>query len=237
MAHRFLEWLDVPAGARWLDVGCGTGALTAAIAAMAAPAMLAGIDPSPEFVDAARERLPAGADVRVGDAQALPFGNDEFDAVVSGIALNFVPEPDLAVREMRRVARSGATVATYLWDYADGMEMIRKFWDAALALDPSISHLDEAVRFPLCRPEPLEELFSAAGLGRHEVAALEMPMEFPSFEAFWEPFLSAQGPAPSYVASLDPSDRHRLEDRLRAELPTTGTVALTARAWAIRGVA
>ncbi len=239
LAQRFVEWLDVPRDARWLDVGCGTGALTETIAAVAAPAMLAGLDLSPEFVDAARDRLRGRADLRVGDARALPFADDDFDAVVSGIALNFVPDPSLVVQEMRRVARSGGAVATYLWDYADGMEMIRTFWDAAIALDPTVAHLDEAVRFPLCRPEPMKALFSAAEIDDIEFVALEISTEFPSFETFWHPFLGGQGPAPSYVSSLDPPGRRRLEDRLREQLSTSsdGAIALTARAWAIRGAA
>ncbi len=151
LANEFVGWLNVPVDSRWVDVGCGTGALAEAIAQSASPTSVAGIDPSPGFIAAAKARLGAGADLRVGDAQLLPFDDGGFDAAVSAIALNFVPDPRLAVREMARVTAKGGVVATYLWDYAEGMEMIRLFWDAAVALDPSIAHLDEATRFPLCR--------------------------------------------------------------------------------------
>jgi SAM-dependent methyltransferase len=132
VAREFLAWLDAPAGLDWLDVGCGTGALTAAVADRCAPGRLAGIDPSAGFLDFARERLrDAGAELRQADAQDLPFGAAEFDRVVSGLVLNFVPDGARAAAEMARVARPGGAVALYVWDYADRMEMMRRFWDAA----------------------------------------------------------------------------------------------------------
>ncbi len=134
-AVKFLRWLAVQDGQKWLDAGCGTGALSTEIVNHVAPASVAGIDASSGFIDEARRRLPPGIDLRVGDAQSLPFVSGSFDVVVSGIALNFVPDAQLAVREMRRVARTGGAVGVYLWDYNDGMEMIRVFWDVAVALD------------------------------------------------------------------------------------------------------
>jgi len=162
----------------------------------------------------------------------------EFDAAVSGIALNFVPDPGLGVREMRRVTRSGGVVAAYVWDYAGGMQVISEFWDAAVALDPTIDYLDEATRFPLCRPERLNALFTESGLDDVHTTALEIPTVFEGFDEYWEPFLGGQGPAPSYVASMSQPDRQHLESRLRNQLPTSndGVIILTARAWAVRGV-
>ena len=144
MARQFVSWLDVPNGARWLDVGCGTGAPAGRIADDAHPAHLAGIDPSPSLVRAARKRLGGEVDTRIGDAQSLPFAASEFDATASVIALNFVPDPGLVVRELQRVTAGGGVVAAYVWDHADGMQMIRRFWDAAVALKPNDANLDEA---------------------------------------------------------------------------------------------
>jgi SAM-dependent methyltransferase len=239
IAREFLDWLGLPARSKWVDVGCGPGALTATIAAETAPTELAGIDPSAGFIGAARRRLNDDSDLRIGDAQSLPFGSNLFDAAVSGIALNFFPEPEAAVREMGRVTVTGGTVAAYVWDYAGGMEMIRHFWDAAVTLKPAIAHLDEATRFPLCHPEPLTAVFTSADLNDVETTALEIPTVFPSFDQYWQPLLGDQGPAPAYVGSLTEPDRRRLESRLKSELPVSsdGSINLTARAWAVKGTA
>lgn len=240
VAEAFLLWLDVPAGGRWLDVGCGTGALTATVLAEADPSEVIGVDPSAGFLDAARARI---ADRRSGfqacDARSLPFPDGRFDAVVSGLALNFVPEPDLAVAEFARVAAAGGIAAAYLWDYADGMAMLRTFWDAATALDPAAIELDEGHRFPLCQPEPLRELWTGSGLDNVIVKAVEVATVLADFDDYWQPFLGGQGPAPGYVASLTEDQRTELRDLLRQTLPSgpDGSITLTARAWAVSGVA
>ena len=237
LADEFVQWLGVPINARWLDVGCGTGALAEAIARSASPRSVAAIDPSPGFIAAARARLGDGADLRVGDAQSLPFDDGAFDGAVSALALNFVPDPELAVREMARTTETGGVVATYLWDYAEGMEMIRSFWDAAVALDASIAHLDEATRFPLCNPEPLADLFRTADLADLAATSLEVPTVFNDFDSYWQPMLGDQGPIPTYVGSLGTTERRRLQARLRDQLPIAadGSISLGARAWAVRG--
>lgn len=237
MAREFLTWLDVAPRSRWIDVGCGTGALTEAIAGEADPSLLAGVDPSPGFVETARHRLAERADLRIGDARELPFQKGEFDATVSGLVLNFVPDPLAAVREMKRVTRDGGTVAIYLWDYASGMQMIRIFWDVAVALDPSVANLDEATRFPLCHPEAMEQLFTEASLGEVETTGLEIATVFDGFDDFWRPLLGGQGPIPTYVSSLDQDDREALRAELETRLPVVdGSVSLTARAWAVSAV-
>jgi len=237
VARRFLEWLRIPPASDWVDVGCGTGALAATITEEASPSRLAGIDPSPGFVRAAARRLGERAELTTGRAESLPFASDSFDAAVSGLAINFFPEPEIAIREMRRVTVDGGTVAAYVWDYADGMEMIRRFWGAAVTLDPSIAHLDEATRFPLCHTEPLTDLFRSAEMTSVETTALEIPAVFSRFDEYWRPMLGDQGPAPSYVGSLSGPDRSSLKSHLKDELPTSpdGTITLTGRAWAIRG--
>jgi SAM-dependent methyltransferase len=234
----FVRWLGQPAGLRWLDVGCGTGALTSTILAVAAPAEVVGVDPSEDFLAVARTRIP-GATFHRADGRDLPLPAAAVEVVVSGLALNFVPEPGAAVAEFVRVARPGATVAAYVWDYAEGMALMRHLWDAAAELDPVAAALDEELRYPICRPEPLRLLWTDAGLGDVEVAAIDVPTVFADFDDYWSPFLGGQGPAPGYVMSLPEDRRDTLRERLRSRLPVAadGSIPLTARAWAVRGVA
>lgn len=238
VATAFVPWLGVPAGRCWLDVGCGTGGLTATVLAIADPAEVVGVDTSEGFLSHARAQL---ADPRVsfrtGDALSLPLADHSFDAVVSGLALNFLPDPGRGVAELVRVAGPGGTVAGYVWDYAGGMAMLRHFWDAATALDPAAAELDEGGRFPICRPQPLAQLWTDAGLAEVAVEPIDVPTRFADFDDFWGPFLGGQGPAPGYVMSLPGQRREALRDRLRDRLPTDpdGAVRLAARAWAVRG--
>lgn len=236
VAEAFVGWLDPAPGGRWVDVGCGTGALTSAIATAASPVELVGVDPSGGFLAGARRRLGGRARFVIGDAEALPLDFDHFDTSVSGLALNFVPHPSRAVREMVRVTRPGGTVAAYVWDYAEGMELIRIFWDVAATVDPSAAELDEGSRFPLCRPDALEALFERCGLDAVACTGMVVATPFVDFEDYWRPLLGGQGPIPSYVASLHPDTRHRLRTRLAETLAPDGDrIELSARAWAIRG--
>jgi SAM-dependent methyltransferase len=238
VATRFLQWLpDAPPFA-WCDVGCGTGALAHAVLEREKPTRVFGVDPSEGFLAAARRGaagLPFTA--AVGTATAIPAEDDAFDRVVSALVLNFVPQPDAALAEMRRITRPGGLIGTYVWDYAEGMEMIRTFWDAASALDPAAVELDEGLRFPVCRPEPLRALFGSAGLADVEVTRIEVPTVFADFDDLWRPFLGGQGPAPGYCASLPEDRRDALREQLRRTLPhrSDGSIALQARAWAVRG--
>jgi SAM-dependent methyltransferase len=237
VAREFLSWLDVPPGRRWLDVGCGTGALSQAILEAAAPAGVQGVDPSAGFIEYARGQVTdERARFEVGDAQSLPFPDAAFDAAVSGLVLNFVPAPATAVVELARVTRPGGTVAVYVWDYAGEIQMLRYFWEATLALDAS-GELDEGRRFPICRPEPLTAVFQNAGLSAVEVRAIDISTRFRDFDEYWAPFLGGQGAAPGYVASLGETQRAALKERLRAAIPAApdGSLNLIARAWAVRG--
>jgi SAM-dependent methyltransferase len=240
VAHQFLAWLAVPPGRRWLDVGCGPGALSEVILQVASPSEVVGVDPSAGYVAYARSHVPdSRARFEIGDARSLPFAAGAFDSVVSGLVLNFVPEPAAAVAEMARVARLGGTVGAYVWDYAGGMELMRRFWDAAVALDSAARDLDEGQRFgAICRPEILEDLFRGAGLHRVEARAVDVPTRFRDFDDYWTPFLGGQGPAPSYAVSLSEERRAALRERIRGDLPIAadGSVSLSARAWAVRGV-
>lgn len=239
VAADLLAWLDIPPWRAWLDVGCGAGALSRRILESSDPAEVVGVDTSEAFVAHARAEIAeARAEFRVGDARALPAEADAFDVAVSGLVLNFVPDQPKAVAEMRRVVRPGGTVAVYVWDYGGEMQMMRAFWDAAVALDPAARELDEAIRFPVCRPEPLTALFRDAALRDVETRAIDVPTAFASFDDYWTPFLGGQGPAPGYCMSLPEADRTALRDRIHASLPVgpDGTIRLIARAWAVRGL-
>ncbi|MFJ8012754.1 class I SAM-dependent methyltransferase [Streptomyces sp. NPDC096339] len=237
VAERFVAWLGCADGLRWLDVGCGTGALSRAIAERRRPRAVLGVDPSPGFVASARADAPARTGFVVGDAASLPVRDAEWDVVGSGLVLNFLPEPGAALAEAVRVVRPGGLVAAYVWDYAEGMEFLRHFWRAAVMVDPSAAEPDETRRFPVCRPEPLRALWVRAGLAEVAVAPIEVATVFGDFGDFWEPFLAGQGPAPGFVSGLDPVVRDRLREALRAAVPARadGSIALTARAWAVRG--
>lgn len=237
VAPAFLAWLDLPAGLRWVDVGCGTGALAETLLAQCAPRSVTGVEPSEGFLAQARGRLGARAQLHRGSAEALPLADASSDATVSALVLNFLPDVAAGLREMVRITAAGGTVAAYVWDYAEGMELMKHFWTAAAQLDPAASALDEGVRFPLCRPDPLEAAFRAAQLQDVGVTALEIPTVFPDFAAYWKPFLGGQGPAPAYAMSLSPERREALREALQARLPTQpdGSIALVARAWAVRG--
>jgi SAM-dependent methyltransferase len=238
VAAEFLRWLPLAPRSVWCDVGCGTGALAHAVLATGQPTGVLGVDPSEAYLAAAR-RGAAGRPftTAVGTATSIPAADRAFHRVVSALVLNFVPEPAAALAEMRRVARPDGLIAAYVWDYAEGMQLIRAFWDAALALDPAAAGLDEGARFPVCRPDPLRALFDAAGLFDVEVASIEVPTIFADFDDLWAPFLGGQGPAPGYCTALPADRREALRARLHAMLPhgRDGGIALTARAWAVRG--
>lgn len=237
VAVHFVDWLGMARELRWLDAGCGTGALTRVILGAAAPAGVEAIDPSPAFVaHAAGQVVDARARFRLGRVEALPYRTGVFDVAVSGLVLNFVAVPQAAATEMARVVRPGGTVAAYVWDYAGEMQFMRRFWDAAVALDPDARPLDEGERFPLCHPQALRDLFRGAGFGAVDVTAIDVPTHFRDFDDYWSPFLGGQGPAPSYVVSLG-ERRAALRDAIRASLPVEadGSIRLVARAWAVRG--
>lgn len=239
IAVEFLEWLRLPDGLSWLDVGCGTGALTELILESGSPATVQGIDPSEGYLGVARQRV---TDDRVrfdrGDAQDLQTGPDLYGAVVSGLVLNFIPDIDRAMANMVDAAKPGGWVAAYVWDYAGRIELMRYFWDAAVELKPENRHLDEGVRFPLCQPGPLVELFERSGLQNVEVVALDVPTHFVGFDDYWSPFLGGQFPAPDYAMSLSDDDRSELRDliRQRVSFNHDGSIDMVARAWAVRGM-
>jgi SAM-dependent methyltransferase len=233
VAPEFVAWLDRPTGLRWLDVGCGTGALTSTILRAADPEYVLGVDPSEGFVEYARRQVVdprAGFEVR--SAAELPDG--PYDVVVAGLVLNFIPERVEALRRMREI---GTTVAVYVWDYADGMQLMRYFFDAMTDVRPQDRDQDEGRRFPFCTPEGLEGLFRAAGFADVRTREIVVPTVFASFDDYWKPFLGGQGPAPAYLRGLPATDQDALRDAVQARLPiaSDGSISLTARAWAAAG--
>ena len=239
LAGAFLAWFAVPMASRWVDVGCGTGALTEAILAATDPIAVVGIDPSPDFLAAAQRRIAdPRARFEVGDARALPVPSDDYDAVVAGLVLNFVPDPAPAVAEMVRVARPGGAIGAYVWDYRGEMQRMRYFWEAVAATDAAAATLDPRPHFHTCEPEPMTDLFRAAGLDDVAVSALDLPMAFRDLDDFWLPHtMAGAAAAQRYVSGLDDDQKAALREQLRATLPfaADGSLHVIDRAWAVRG--
>jgi SAM-dependent methyltransferase len=237
VALEFLTWLDLPGGLRWLDVGCGTGALTERILADHDPLSVVGVDPSSGFIEHARSQVhDPRATFEAGSADAVPLADAAVDVAVAGLVLNFVPDLPGALAELRRVVAPGGTIAGYVWDYAGRMELMKRFWDAAVELDPAAAAATEGSRFAFAAPDPLRATFLAAGLVEVDIRPIEIPTVFRDFDDYWNPFLTGNAPAPGYAMALTEERRAALREQLRTTLPTEpdGSIHLVARAWAVR---
>jgi SAM-dependent methyltransferase len=235
LADGLISAAGLRAGQSALDVGCGPGALTAALAERLGADSVAAVDPSEPFARACASRVH-GVQVEVAAAEALPFGDASFDAALSQLVVNFMTDAPAGVGEMRRVTRPGGVVAAAVWDYADGMTLLRRFWDAAAALDPAAASLDEGVSMPNSRPGELERLWRAAGLQEAETSELVVEAAYSGFDDLWQPLESGVGPSGAYAAGLPPERRARLRDELRARLGAGDEpFRLTARAWCVVG--
>ncbi len=235
LARRLIEVANVSTGQQVLDVGCGPGALTAQLCQVLGPDGIAAIDPSTPFVEACTKRLP-GVDVRLAAAEELPFRDDSFDVSLSQLAVNFMGDPPAGVREMRRVTRPGGTVAAAVWDYAAEMTLLRRFWDAAVGLDPGAAESDEGRSMPYCTPGELERLWRDAGLRNPAVSALVVEAEYRDFDDLWRSLERGSGPSTAYASSLPPDRRAELRGELRRRLRVgEGPFRLTARAWSVVG--
>ena len=238
LAPLLVRFAGVRDGDAVLDVGSGTGKLTAAIASAAPSSRVVGIDPSASYVRFAQSlRLGDRVRFEVGDGQDLKFENRQFDRAVSLLVLNFIPDPGKAVAEMIRVTRPGGTIAAAVWDYGGDMEMLRVFWDEAIALKPDLAARDER-NMPFCRQGELGALWRKHGLQDVTEEALTIPLRFSSFDDYWAPFLDKQGPAGAFAAMLTAAERDQLRLRLRRRLLGDGSdhpIELKARAWAVRG--
>lgn len=228
LAPRYAAFAGVRDGQRVLDVGTGTGALAATLAR----SEVVGIDPSAAFVEHATKSLRS-ARFEVGDAQSLRFGDASFDQAMAMLVINFIPDHDKALAEMRRVTRAGGVVSACVWDYGDGMESLRIFWDEAVALDPAAAPKHER-NMKLCRRGELGECWRKAGFADVAEEAIVIEQAFSSFDDYWRPFLAGVGPGGAYVASLAKERSGALEERLRRRWPE-GPFALRARAWCVKG--
>jgi SAM-dependent methyltransferase len=231
LSPQLADLAGVAAGQRALDVGCGSGMLTAELCERLGAGSVAAIDPSPRFVEAVRERFPR-VDVRQGAAEGLPFADGEFDAALSQLVVHFMRDPAAGLREMSRVTRPGGAVAASVWDLAGGRAPISPFWRAAVALDPNAR---DEMAVAGGRAGHLESLFAEAGL--EDVRAVEHAavVEHPAFDDWWEPFTLGVGPAGSYLVGLDEERRAAVRERSRAEVGD-GPFSLPAFVWAVCGV-
>jgi SAM-dependent methyltransferase len=235
LAPRLADFASIEPDSRALDVGCGPGALTAELARRLGAGSVVAADPSESFVAACAHRVP-GADVRAAPAESLPWPDDSVDAALAQLVVNFLEEPAAGLTEMRRLVRPGGVVAACTWDYSDGMRMLRTFWDAALALDPEAPDESRTMRYQ--DPHDLATLWRGTRLEEVETAPLDVEAEYRDFDDLWEPFLLGVGPGGVYSSSLSPERRVALREECRRRLgDPRGPFTLTARAWAVRGVA
>jgi SAM-dependent methyltransferase len=234
LARALMAAAGVRAGESALDVGCGPGGLTTELAAVLGAERVAAADPSAPFAEACGARVP-GARVEVAPAEALPFADGAFDHALAQLVVNFMSDPPAGVREMARVTRAGGTVSAAVWDYAGEMTLLRRFWDAAVALDPAAADRDEG-RMPFCAPGPLRALWSGAGLAGVEVAPAVVSAGYDGFGDLWRGLEAGVGPAGAYVTALAAEARARLAAELRRRLGVgDAPFRLTARAWIATG--
>jgi SAM-dependent methyltransferase len=230
----FLEWLGPPPGLAWLDVGCGNGAFTKLIVERCAPSSVQGIDPSEPQLDYARNRFPAGvAQFREGDAMALPFPDDTFDAAVMPLVIFFVPEPSKGVAEMARVVRPGGIVSAYAWDMAGG-----GFPYAALQAE--MRGLGLAVPQPpspeASRMEALVDLWVGAGLNAVHTREITVHRTYTDFDDYWTTVLGAPS-AGRQLAAMSAEEIAHLKALMRERLPAdaAGRITYSARTHAVKG--
>jgi SAM-dependent methyltransferase len=236
LARALIAVARVVRGQRALDVGCGTGALAEALAGALGPDSVAAIDPSRASVDRCARGVP-GADVRVGRAEAMPFGDGEFDAALAQLVVPWMSDPAGGVAEMSRVVRPGGVVAACTWDFAGGMTMLRTFWDAAVAVDRRrATQAGALTRTRLCDPDELRELWARTGQLEVDAGELVVGADYTDFDDFWWPFPAGVGGSGRYCASLDEAGRQALREEVHRRLGSpAGPFRLTARAWYVRG--
>jgi ubiquinone/menaquinone biosynthesis C-methylase UbiE len=240
LAAKYIPFAGVKNGERILDVGTGTGSLASALEATVPSSEIVGVDPSEGFIGYAKKNAKsARAHFEVGDAQALRFQDASFDQTMALLVMNFIPDHNRAIAEMRRVTRPNGVVSACVWDYNSGMQMLRFFWDEAVAMDPAIEPKDER-HMKLSREGQLAELWKRSGLVNVEEKPLEIDQAYASFDDYWGSFLRGAGPGGAYVVSLSDERRRQLEARMRKRLlgnREDGPFVLKARAWCVRGEA
>ena len=238
LAPPYIAFAGVKNGERVLDVGTGTGSLAAAVEASMPASEIVGVDPSEGFIASAQKNAKSTrVHFEVGDAQALKFKDASFDNTLALLVMNFVPDHNKAIAEMRRVTRAQGVVSACVWDYDAGMQMLRFFWDEAVALDPAVEPRDER-HMKLSRQGQLGDLWKKAGLIGIKEEPLVIDQAYASFNDYWEPFTKGAGPGGAYVVSLSQDRRQKLETSMRRRLlgdRQDGPFTLKARAWCVRG--
>ncbi|RWZ49523.1 class I SAM-dependent methyltransferase [Labedella phragmitis] len=239
VAPSFVDWIDVPPEARWLETGCGTGALTSSILEHARPSSVLATDTSQHYLDHARrlEHDPV-VDFRLESAEHVGLPDASVDVAVSALVLNVLADPAVALAESRRVTRSGGTVGAYVWDYSYPLSAIRIFWDTAILLDPIARRLHEGRRFASWSASELARRFRGSGFADVELVDIEIETTFADFSDYWEPMLGGQGPAPTYIASLEPGAVDTLRSAVYRQLPfeDDGSIRLRSRAFAVQSL-
>jgi SAM-dependent methyltransferase len=234
LARALIAAAGLQPGDRALDVGCGPGALTTELVSFLGADRVAAVDPSEPFAAACRSRLP-GVQVDVAAAEALPFDDSAFDGVLAQLVVNFMKDAKAGGREMCRVARAGGSVSAAVWDYAGEMTMLRRFWDAVVAVDPTAADRDEG-RMPFCTPGSLGELWSSTDMKDVQVSQAVVSVTYDGFEDLWQPFELGVGPAGTYTAAVSAERRAALKDEFRRHLDVgEEPFELTARAWIATG--
>jgi SAM-dependent methyltransferase len=233
----FLDWLAVPQGLAWLDVGCGTGVFTEILEEAAKPAKLVAIDPARAQISyAAKKPVAQHAVFQIGDAQALPFPDASFDVVASALVLNFIPNQALALAEMRRVTRKTGCVAGYVWDFTGPLSVTRHITSALRAIKAKAAPVPEVESTRLCA---LQDLFKGAGLTGVETEVIDVEVAYPNFDAYWRRFIDNPSPGAAFIKAMTETGRETLRASVEASLPTAadGGISFVSRANAARGFA
>jgi len=243
IADKFIGWLEIKQArfTNGVDMGCGTGALSEALLTNSVCDSLISLDRSPAYMSFAKQRISSSVvEFVTGDVQNTSLPTGTYALVVSGLVLNFVDSPEKMLREMRRLGRSGGVLGLYIWDFADGMEPIRKFWDAAHKCEaPHVREFDAGIRFPICQRDNLLQSITDAGWREPEVVPIEIDARFASFDEYWAPFLSGQGTGPAFAVSLTDDMREKVRKTLMPLVTDSPDKPFTlrARAWAAKGIA
>ena len=242
IAKKFIDWLKENYSIRnkkWLDVGCGTGALTFEIAKSTQPISVLGIDPSMEYLPInPSQYVNDKIKFNVGFGDNLSISLSDYDFVVSALALNFMSDKQASILEMLRILKPNGIIALYVWDYAEKMEFLRYFWNGVVDMDPDASKFDEGQLFPICNIEALTNLFSSCNVNNVITNEIEIKTRFNNFNEYWYPFLGGQGPAGKYLQTIDNDKRNKIRDHIKEIIPISkdGSINLIAKAFAISGV-
>lgn len=231
LSAALIKAVGIEAGSRLLDVGCGPGGLAMALADVVGAENVVAVDPSEPFAETCRTRLP-GADVRVAAAEELPFPDDSFDGAFAQLVVNFMSDAERGVGEMKRVVRPGGAVAACTWDYADGMTMLRAFWDAAHEVAPDEAPQADEATMRYCTLPELTDLWRTVGLDEVHGGELRVSADYEDFDDLWAPLPSGLGPAGAFCAALEPELQEALRVACARRLgDPSGPFSLDARAW------